>query len=101
VRGDGINNFDFSVFKNFAGIPLPKAKEGGTLQLRFEFYNLFNHTQFNIYGTGAPISFQTISGVTQSVRSLDQTTHMPTNNFGQATNARLPRQIQLGIKLYF
>ena len=78
VRGDGINNFDFSVFKNFAGIPLPKAKEGGTLQFRFEFYNVFNHTQFNAYGT-------TLNG----------------SNWGKATNTRLPRQIQLGIKLFF
>jgi carboxypeptidase family protein len=86
VRGDGINNFDFSVFKNFAGVPLPKAKEGGTLQLRFEFYNVFNHTQFNAYNTTwtAPAANGTFS-----------------NGFGQATNTRLPRQIQLGIKLYF
>lgn len=86
MRGDGINNFDFSVFKNFAGVPLPKAKEGGTLQLRFEFYNVFNHTQFNAYNTTwtAPRADGTFS-----------------NNFGQATNTRLPRQIQLGIKLYF
>ncbi len=78
VRGDGINNFDFSVFKNFAGIPLPGTKEGGTFQLRFEFYNVFNHTQFNSYGT----TFG--SGV-----------------FGQVLNTRNPRQIQIGAKLQF
>ncbi|MGE5325471.1 MAG: carboxypeptidase regulatory-like domain-containing protein [Deltaproteobacteria bacterium] len=78
ARGAGVNNFDFSVFKNFAGIPFPKNKEGANLQLRFEFYNVFNHTQFN--------SFETTFG---------------RSNFGAATSARLPRQIQLGIKLYF
>ncbi len=78
MRGAGINNFDFSIFKNFAGIPLPRSKEGGALQFRFEFYNLFNHTQFNGYNT-------TFAGV----------------NFGQATSTRLPRQIQIGAKLTF
>jgi hypothetical protein len=78
VRGQGINNFDVSVFKNFAGIPLPKTREGGSLQFRFEFFNFFNHTQFNGYNT-------TFAG----------------NNFGQATSTRLPRQIQIGAKFTF
>jgi len=88
VRGQGIDNFDVSVFKNFAGISLPKSKEGGTLQLRFEFYNFFNHTQFNGYSTGLPGNFN----------PSDPTTF---GSFGQATSARLPRQIQLGAKLTF
>ena len=78
VRGQGISNFDFSVYKNFAGIPLPKSKEGGTLQFRIESYNIFNHTQFSGYATG-----------------------FGSGNFGQATSARLPRQLQLGLKLLF
>jgi hypothetical protein len=85
------------VFKNFAGVPLPKTKEGGTLQLRFEFYNLFNHTQFNGYGTTAPVSFNAAG---QSVIAMGAN-GLPINSFGQATSARLPRQIQLGIKLMF
>jgi hypothetical protein len=78
MRGQGINNFDFSVYKNFAGIPLPHSAEGGTLQFRLESYNLFNHTQFNGYATG-----------------------FGSGNFGQATSARLPRQLQLGLKFSF
>ena len=78
MRGQGISNFDFSVYKNFAGIPLPKSKEGGTLQFRIESYNIFNHTQFSGYATG-----------------------LGSGNFGQATSARLPRQLQLGLKLLF
>lgn len=78
MRGQGINNWDFSVFKNFAGIWLPKSKEGGTLQIRIESYNIFNHTQFNGYSTG-----------------------FGSSTFGQATSARLPRQLQLGAKLSF
>ena len=78
VRGQGINNYDFSVFKNFTGIPLPKSQEGGTLQVRIESYNLWNHTQFNGFST-----------------------NISNSNFGQATSTRLPRQIQLGMKLTF
>lgn len=78
VRGQGIDNFDFSVFKNFKGIPLPKVPEGGTLQVRIESYNLFNHTQFNGYSTT-----------------------FGSGNFGQATSARLPRQLQIGMKFTF
>lgn len=78
VRGQGIDNYDFSVYKNFAGIPLPHSSEGGTLQFRVEAYNLFNHTQFTSYATG-----------------------FGSGNFGQATGARLPRQLQLGLKFSF
>jgi hypothetical protein len=78
MRGQGINNFDFSVYKNFAGIPLPHSSEGGTLQFRLESYNLFNHTQFNGFATS-----------------------FGSGNFGQATSARLPRQLQLGLKFSF
>jgi len=86
VRGQGIDNFDFSVYKNFSGIPLPHSREGGTLQIRVESYNLFNHTQFNGYATGLPTNFG-IGGAN--------------GNFGQATSARLPRQLQLGMKFTF
>lgn len=78
VYGDGINNFDVSVFKNFTGIPLPARKEGGTLQIRVEFYNFFNHTQFNGYNTT-----------------------YGSGGFGAPSSARLPREIQLGGKFIF
>jgi len=96
VRGAGINNWDVSVFKNFTGIPLPKAKEGATLQLRFEFFNFFNHTQFNAWNTTwTPPS---TPGAGQVPNASGQ---FFSNNFGQATGTRLPRQIQLGAKLTF
>lgn len=40
VRGDGINNFDLSLFKNFM------VKERCKLQFRMEAYNALNHAQF-------------------------------------------------------
>lgn len=41
MRGPGINDFDLSLFKNFAFTERLKA------QLRLESFNAFNHTQFN------------------------------------------------------
>lgn len=41
--GFGVNNWDFSAIKNFA---IPKFGEASRLQVRFEFFNVFNHTQF-------------------------------------------------------
>lgn len=39
--GPGYKNFDFSVYKN------TKLSEDVELQLRFEFFNLFNHPNFS------------------------------------------------------
>lgn len=78
VYGAGINNFDVSLFKNFAGIPLPGRPEGATVQFRAEFYNVFNHTQFNGY-----LSTYGTAG------------------FGEPNSTRDPREIQLGLKFMF
>ena len=66
-------NFNLSLFKSIAF----KA-EGPTLQLRFETFNTFNHTQFS---------------------ALDSASH--DTNFGQITAASDPRRMQLGAKLTF
>lgn len=42
--GFGVNNWDFSAIKNF---PIRKFGEESRLQIRFEFFNFFNHTQFS------------------------------------------------------
>lgn len=75
VRAAGINNTDASLFRNF---PHVLGTESSGLQFRAEFYNIFNHTNFSSFGTtfGSP-------------------------NFGQATAARDPRTIQLGLRLSF
>ena len=55
-RGPGTNNWDVALFKN---IPI---KERVTIQIRTEFYNLFNHPSFNsvdneaIYSSGAQVN---------------------------------------------
>jgi len=76
--GDGIDNWDISLFKNFSGIPFPKSKEGASLQLRVEVFNFFNTTQFNGY-------FSTFG----------QT------GFGAPNSTLEPREIQLGAKFMF
>jgi hypothetical protein len=73
VVGPGLFNFNWSLFKTIS------FKEGGpSLQLRFEFFNVFNHTQF---------------------QNLDS--NSADGNFGQATSAYDPRTLQLGAKFHF
>ena len=75
ARQAGLNNTDASLFKNFPGV---SERQSIGLQFRAEFYNIFNHAQFNAYRTS--------SG---------------TNGFGSATGARDAREIQLGTRACF
>jgi hypothetical protein len=78
VFGQGINNWDISVFKNFSGIPFPRSKEGANVQFRAEFFNAWNHAQFNGYFTSFGAA-----------------------GFGGANSTRDPRIIQFGLKFLF
>lgn len=75
VRGAGINNTDASLFKNFRHV---FKSESAGLQFRAEFYNFFNHAQWN--------GFRTNYGAA---------------DFGAAVSARDARDIQLGLRLFF
>ena len=75
-RGFGFNNWDLGVNKNFA---IPKIGEAGRLQIRAEFFNVWNHTQFNGIGTAV---------------------NQPAT-FGIVTSTYNPRVLQLAGKLYF
>jgi hypothetical protein len=68
-------NFNLSLFKN---ITLTSHEDGPRLQLRFESFNTFNHTEFNGVDTG----------------STD-------GNFGHVTSTYDPRVLQLGAKFSF
>jgi Carboxypeptidase regulatory-like domain len=71
----GLFNFNLSLFKN---IPLTSNETGPKLELRFESYNTFNHTQFqNIDASSAD------------------------GNFGQVTSSYDARRLQLGAKFNF
>jgi hypothetical protein len=72
LRGPGINNLDFALFKNFDLV------RGSRLQFRFESFNAFNHAQFN-----APV------------------VNVADTRFGRILSARPGRINQLGVKLLF
>jgi hypothetical protein len=74
--GFGLNNWDFSAIKNFA---IPKFGEASRLQVRFEFFNVFNHTQF--LNPSATITTPA--------------------TFGIVTGANPPRIGQIAAKLYW
>jgi len=87
VRGPGINNWDLSVFKDFEIPWFGKhsnwaAGETAKLEFRSEFFNAFNHAQYILGSAGQTLNF----GVA---------------GFGQVTQARDPREIQLALKLIF
>src|SRR5262249_47929873 len=73
LRGPGINNWDFSIFKNFA------FTESISLQFRAEAFNLWNHTQLN---------------------NPNANIELPTQG-GRVFSAKDPRIGQFGLKLYF
>jgi len=89
VRGPGLNNWDFSLFKDFA---LPRfaggSSESPKLQFRAEFFNFLNHTQFSGLNTTF-VPTQDIAGAKSS------------SPFGSVTGVRAPREIQLAMKLVF
>ncbi|MDQ2899263.1 MAG: TonB-dependent receptor, partial [Acidobacteriota bacterium] len=76
LRGFGINDWDVGIHKNFA---IPRFGEQSRLQVRGEFFNFFNHTQFLGVAT------------TQNVSST----------FGIVNSTLDPRILQIAAKLYF
>jgi hypothetical protein len=74
IRGPGRNNFDFALMKD------TQITESTKIELRFEFFNFFNHTQFDPNGIN---------------------TDFNSSSFGTETAAHDPRLIQLAAKVYF
>jgi len=77
LRGDGVKNFDFSLFKRTRFGPDEKLG----LEFRAEFFNLFNRTQFAPPNT-----------------SLGSATFAQVSSTFPGTN---PRLIQFGLKFAF
>ncbi|HTF44057.1 MAG TPA: hypothetical protein VK641_09170, partial [Terriglobales bacterium] len=80
LRGPGRDDWNLSLFKSFV---ISEAR-GSRLELRFESFNTWNHTQFKGDKNNGGIS-----------------TNFGATNFGQVTGAFDPREFQLGAKLYF
>jgi hypothetical protein len=74
VRGPGRQNWNLALFKSFVF----SESRGSKLEFRAEFFNAFNHTEFN--------------NVSNTFTNGD---------FGAVTSAHDPREIQLGLKLYY
>ncbi len=97
--GPGLANTDVSFYKNF-GSPFSKSSYLGEnlhVQLRLEFFNALNHTQF----IGDQIN--TTLGQTGTING-NKLVFTPANrfaNFGQVTQTRDPREIQYAIKFIF
>jgi hypothetical protein len=93
VTRPGVNNWDFSIFKN-----VHFGAEQRFLQLRVEMFNAPNHTQFTDFNR--TIQFNATTGAI---------TNLPTSKgggggrygFGAINGARDPRIIQLAAKFYF
>ena len=78
--GPGIENFNLSLFKNFA------VREHMNLQFRAEAYNAFNHMQLSAVDT-QPV--------------FDQFGKQVSDSFGQATSARDARVMQFALRVTF
>jgi hypothetical protein len=78
IRAPGLNNFDTSIYRQI------RFAERKSLQLRFESYNTFNHTQF--------------SNVNRTAR-FDKTGAQIDPTFYTPTNAYSARRLQLAMTL--
>jgi hypothetical protein len=94
LTGPGVNDWDMSLLKN---VPI---RESVSLQLRFDAFNVFNHTQFS--GYDSTINFAGLHNPTP--------TNLPFNAAGQLTNVfgfgtvsgvRPPRIMQMAVHLVF
>jgi hypothetical protein len=93
MRLPGVNNWDISFFKKFQFT----SNESRFIQLRWEMYNAFNHTQWSGVNTTAQFD------------STGKLINLPTSlgggggrfGFGALNTARNPRTMQLAAKLYF
>ncbi len=81
MRNPSWNNWDISVSKR-----IPLRSEQRYFQLRGEFYNAWNHTQFSSYDTGARYN-----PAGQQINA----------NFGALTGTRDPRKVQLSLRFMF
>jgi len=88
VPGPGFRRLDLSLFKDF------HLTERFKLQFRSEFFNIFNHPNFNQPNFGG-----------NGVVAISGSGNYTSPSFGQIGSTRDapydPRQIQLALKLYF
>jgi hypothetical protein len=72
IQGPGVASFDMALYKDF------RIKERHTVEFRAEFFNIFNHTNFNGVSTG-----------------------FGSANFGQVVSALDPRIMEFALRYQF
>ncbi len=86
LRSDGVNNFDFAIFKRTT------IAEKMGIEFRTEFFNLFNHPQFGVPGTGFNPTLDANGNIINPAA----------NGFGTVTSTvNNPRLIQFALKFKF
>ena len=94
LQGPGTKNVDFSVFKNF------QLAESKTLQIRGEFFNLFNTPQFNNPSATAPGPAATSTTLVPNITA--GSAYGTIASAGSPTTfQRISREIQLAAKFTF
>ncbi len=88
IEGPGFRRLDLSLFKNF------QVTERTRLEFRSEFFNIFNHPNFNYPGFGG-----------NGVVAVSGSTNFNDSTFGEIGSTRDnpydSREIQFALKLYF
>jgi len=98
-RGPGYANVDFSTAKYFH-IPWFAGKEGARLQIRGEFFNLFNRTNLN--NVSSDLSFATRTDIPLGTNTDPSGKTLSQNaSFGKALGAFNPRQLEVALRLEF
>jgi hypothetical protein len=94
LQGPGTKNVDFSVFKNF------QLAESKVLQIRGEFFNLFNTPQFNNPSATAPTPSATSTTLVPNITA--GSAYGTISSAGSPTTfQRISREIQLAVKFTF
>jgi hypothetical protein len=88
LRSPGINNWDFTVFKNF------KIGETAKVEFRAEFFNAFNHSQYTVGGG-------TVFGNNNNALSTEYADVRSPNFNNEKIFASSTRVINLGLKITF
>lgn len=83
LQGPNLVNVDFALVKR---TNLPQLGEGATIDFRVEFFNLFNHTNFDL-------------PVAERMEAFDEDSTR--EDFARITSAAESREIQFGLKLRF
>ncbi len=101
IRNDALVTWDNSIFKNFA---FGKAESGRYIQLRGEFFNILNHTNFSSRDYGANVTLPSYNATSRTFTPLSIAKD---SAWGTPTGVRSPsgpggpRVVQLAAEIYF